>query len=550
MPATDKTRYNIKRLHVIFAVSGLILLVSTLWMLKADHQREWKQYQRKARTIDLRMTDWRQLQQQTEAISNARQQIEERLTKARGASLDASLLEEFYLLSKQQLTEPSEAKLSAAIAAAKQAEAILLGKLKFRRADLDKAKADLGLAIRDGLSQDRQAQLQVEIDVVQVDVDAKTVDYDKSKDTRQNLQRLFAELMKEVRELEKQRDDSKAEENRLMASIQDRQSKWFEGTWLGKRWLELPILDAFNSPLTIENLWSEDLEQDYNHRMVRRFDRCTTCHQSMEKTMPGSATEGIYLRQRVVQLRLSAPTLVALQAAEAGTAPPATEPAEDAEPSAKVSATKQLLDVYGIQLAEEGLLERGEVTVQFVEPRTLGAKAEALADIPVGEDQLAEDIVKSVLESPGLSKLDCLRRRISIRGRDSSWVTCSWRSTTIPLKQEGVPPVLASQLSCGCSTWPRKKNPSRSRSGAVCLTRFPRIHVWICLWDLSVLTQWLSSLVPFAMKGRGVRLHLNGLPIRLTPWVIGVTGCESTAGLTIIIGFIRCTLSGSRSRPA
>ena len=71
--------------------------------------------------------------------------------------------------------------------------------------------------------------------------------------------------------------------NRLIASIQDRQSKWFEGAWLGKRWLELPILDAFNSPLTIENLWSEDLEQDYNHRMVRRFDRCTTCHQSMEK---------------------------------------------------------------------------------------------------------------------------------------------------------------------------------------------------------------------------------------------------------------------------
>ncbi|MFP6601021.1 MAG: hypothetical protein VB862_00695, partial [Pirellulaceae bacterium] len=197
MPATDKTRYNIKRLHVIFAVSGLILLVSTLWMLKADHQREWKQYQRKARTIDLRMADWRQLQQQTEAISNARQQIEEKLTKARGAPLDASLLEEFYLLSKQ-LAEPSEAKLSAAIAAAKQAEAKLLGKLKFRRADLDKAKADLGLAIRDGLSQDRQAQLQVEIDGVQVDVDAKTADYDKSKDTRQKLQRLFAELMKEV----------------------------------------------------------------------------------------------------------------------------------------------------------------------------------------------------------------------------------------------------------------------------------------------------------------------------------------------------------------
>ena len=81
MPATDKTWYNIKRLHAIFGVSGLILLFSTLWMFKADHQREWKQYQRKARSIDLRMADWRKLQQQTEVISNARQQIEKKLAE-------------------------------------------------------------------------------------------------------------------------------------------------------------------------------------------------------------------------------------------------------------------------------------------------------------------------------------------------------------------------------------------------------------------------------------------------------------------------------------
>ena len=76
-------------------------------------------------------------------------------------------------MSGKALTEPSEKKLAAAIAAAKQEEAKLLGKLKFRRADLDKAKADLGLAVRDGLSQERQVQLQIDIDVVQVDVDAK-----------------------------------------------------------------------------------------------------------------------------------------------------------------------------------------------------------------------------------------------------------------------------------------------------------------------------------------------------------------------------------------
>ena len=237
MPATDKTWYNIKRLHAIFGVSALVLLLSTLWMFKADHQREWKQYQRKARSIDLRMTDWRKLQQQTEAISNARLQIEKQLEAARKADKDATLLKTFADLAGEALAEPTEKELAAVIAAAKEEESQLLGSLKFRRADLDKAKADLGLAVRDGLGQGRQKELQEEIDRVQVDVDQKTTVYEEAKDKRQKLQSVFSELMKEVRSLEKQLSDSEAEENRLIASIQDRQSKWFEGSWLGKRWL-------------------------------------------------------------------------------------------------------------------------------------------------------------------------------------------------------------------------------------------------------------------------------------------------------------------------
>ena len=112
MPATDKTWYNIKRLHAIFGVSGLILLFSTLWMFKADHQREWKQYQRKARSIDLRMADWRKLQQQTEVISNARQQIEKKLAEAREAPMDAARLKEFGDLAGEALAEASEKKLA------------------------------------------------------------------------------------------------------------------------------------------------------------------------------------------------------------------------------------------------------------------------------------------------------------------------------------------------------------------------------------------------------------------------------------------------------
>ena len=73
----------------------------------------------------------------------------------------------------------------------------------------------------------------------------------------------------------------------------------------GKRLLELPILDAFNSPLRIENLWAEGLTQDFNFRQVPRFDRCTTCHTAMQKTEPGSAAAPAFPQEQRLDFTLS-----------------------------------------------------------------------------------------------------------------------------------------------------------------------------------------------------------------------------------------------------
>jgi len=46
MRAGDETYYNLKRLHLVFAVSSIALLAATVWLVWADHAREWKVYQR------------------------------------------------------------------------------------------------------------------------------------------------------------------------------------------------------------------------------------------------------------------------------------------------------------------------------------------------------------------------------------------------------------------------------------------------------------------------------------------------------------------------
>ena len=45
MPATDSFFRKLSTMHVVFAVSSLVLLIATIWMLVADHIDEWRNYQ-------------------------------------------------------------------------------------------------------------------------------------------------------------------------------------------------------------------------------------------------------------------------------------------------------------------------------------------------------------------------------------------------------------------------------------------------------------------------------------------------------------------------
>ncbi len=78
MPATEKTWYDQKLLHVVFGCTGLLMLISTIWMFVADHEREWKGYQRTMRGIDQKLTAWRLVAE----TSGQQQQLVDELQRA------------------------------------------------------------------------------------------------------------------------------------------------------------------------------------------------------------------------------------------------------------------------------------------------------------------------------------------------------------------------------------------------------------------------------------------------------------------------------------
>ena len=63
MPATEQTWRDTKRMHVIFGICSLAMLVTTVWMLAADHRRELKDYQRKFQHVESWTTQARISQQ-------------------------------------------------------------------------------------------------------------------------------------------------------------------------------------------------------------------------------------------------------------------------------------------------------------------------------------------------------------------------------------------------------------------------------------------------------------------------------------------------------
>src|SRR5262249_31626425 len=53
--------------------------------------------------------------------------------------------------------------------------------------------------------------------------------------------------------------------------------------YFNDRFRSLPVLDAFNSPLRIQQFTLNELPIDYNFKYVTRFDRCTTCHLGIDR---------------------------------------------------------------------------------------------------------------------------------------------------------------------------------------------------------------------------------------------------------------------------
>ena len=401
MPSSEKTWRDITFLHLIFGLSALGMLIATLWMLYADHNRQWKGYQREFRRIDAWRTESRLREEQTRDHSERLRMATEELNANKATVPPAALIDEFReaVLNEEPdfnwepiqaayaalVDQPSAARrgalidqLGAILDGLKVREENDLRELKFARADFDVVKSELGIAIGQGVAPEKEAELRARVEAKEAIVRERTSDYEATKVYHEALQKLISKINEPVDRAQKALDALNSEIAKLHETLKEQRIT------RGQSMLEWPILSAFNSPDKIDQIWLPDLKVDYNFTKVARFDRCITCHRGIQRTAAGAADKPFIPHQQQLTIELSTERQ------------PLDQEGQPLRPT--MDRLNDFLDAaYGMLLADRGLLNKNDVTVRVVYPETPAARAglivgdviEQVGDAPVIDRQSA-----------------------------------------------------------------------------------------------------------------------------------------------------------------
>jgi len=264
MPATDDYLRSPKMMHRVFCASSLLLLFTTVWMMWADYNDEWRTYQRQAFTHQAARLKARE--NQIKAAPEHKAKVEELAGRIDSAK-------------KELATKQSEEKsLTEKVRSAGDKASNHLRALKNERAKRDVARADYNLAIRDNLKGEALEKRTIDYNTIEAAVQTMESQYAEFKlavDTAK------VELAKVTGERDAALKELKGEETQATL-IHAALNKIEPDNWLSaaKRQLMLmPIIDGFNSPERIAQDWLPKLEISLGGMgMVSRFDRCRTCH--------------------------------------------------------------------------------------------------------------------------------------------------------------------------------------------------------------------------------------------------------------------------------
>lgn len=326
MAASDKTYRNQNTLDIVFAVTSILMLISVIMMFAQDYNREFKREQRVFRDVEsavsqrLALDDLpsveefvraqelvetsldkekaeKKLQQVTAQIEPIKEKIDAKkklLMEKKGeaetekqlvneiAGLEQNLepLEKLKAILDEQIQALNETKLipkyQAAIEAILPTKEVTSQKFQLIKADLESKTSFYNIAIDEGRTE-LANQYAKEI----VDLEVRLTEAKKEKDS---LDQQIQAARENITKARKPRVAALSEFKRVNEKLDTQVTAAVKKQWTVYDLIRsMPILDGFASPYKIKQYTLENVPIDYNFKQATRFDRCTTCHQGIDR---------------------------------------------------------------------------------------------------------------------------------------------------------------------------------------------------------------------------------------------------------------------------
>jgi mono/diheme cytochrome c family protein len=267
MPATEETYRSQPTLHVVFAITSVAMTLSIVWMIMADHLRPWKQVQREFHRIEeakLKANEKEKLQEQHARYQTQISEIDAKIKAAE---------------TQRHQNEPELRRIDAQIRSAEGLFQKLDTAKRFQKAELDSQRS-----LYDGMiDRDETREARTYRDTVIVESERKlqqlSEEYEDADKKLKDLQAKREDLLGRIDDLKKQKDDLTRDADRVQRTIEQKERQYFGVT----AWLRgLPGIDLM-PPTKIQQISLPELTINYNFKEVPRYDRCTTCHQGIDR---------------------------------------------------------------------------------------------------------------------------------------------------------------------------------------------------------------------------------------------------------------------------
>ncbi len=263
MPEPQEQHYNINKLHIIFTLVSLILLVALIAAFNNDYGREWKKYQKDFRDLEVEKTRVKydladndlQAKSDYQGLFKKQKDVEADLAKKSSdlKNLDGELAakQTQYDIDNQQY-QFARAKYDAAryryeTANDEKSPATAATKKEFD--DLEKLLKDLQLKVE----KDKAAIAQTQGKIQEINAALKAVQKDEKPFTKQ------IEIAE--RKLKKIDPQAMSFSNKIASMVRD-----------------LPIVEVANPSFKVQQVVLHDIKDSVNFMEVPKVDRCMTCH--------------------------------------------------------------------------------------------------------------------------------------------------------------------------------------------------------------------------------------------------------------------------------